>query len=47
MNVNSKRVGQELVAGFRSFNISVYKKVLNMLEVGYLRLFEVVIKRTT
>jgi len=34
-------------AGFRSFNNSVCKRLLNLLEVGYLRLWEVVVKNIT
>jgi len=33
------------MTGFRSFNNSTGKKVLNVLEAGYLKLSEVVVKR--
>jgi len=33
------------ITGFRSFNNSACKRVLNLLEVGYLRLWEVVVNK--
>jgi len=33
--------------GFRNFNNSKCKRVLNLLKTGYLRLWEIVVKRIT
>jgi len=35
------------MTGFRNFNNSKCKKVLNLLKMGYLRLREIVVKRIT